>query len=211
MSAGPRCRCTAQLLIGTTKIDGRGDLRPKGSGLLGGGGRCRLGPPLSGANRNRGAFLEPLHISQQLHISALRLRYKICMMSKPPQARLSAIPTKGASHRPDAEDSLIPVRTGCYGFGCQPHRSTAAYKSKSPPWHQSFLLPGHQTFCLSEQTPLSSEFGTIKTVKARFWPWLEPFSERKSSKPCKLLPFLPWQRLPCRLPCLTAAEDGISL
>ena len=43
-------------------------------GLLGGGGRRCLGPPLQGANRNRCTFLEPLHISKQLNISALQLR-----------------------------------------------------------------------------------------------------------------------------------------
>jgi len=26
--------------------------------------------------------------------------------------------------------------------------------------------------------PLSREFGTPKTVKARFWPWLEPFFKK---------------------------------
>jgi len=34
--------------------------------------------------------------------------------------------------------------------------------------------------------PLSSEFGTNKTVKARFRPCLEPFFRGKSLKPCKL-------------------------
>jgi len=36
--------------------------------------------------------------------------------------------------------------------------------------------------------PLSSEYGTHKTVKAGFWPWLEPFCMRKSVKIFEL----PW-------------------
>ena len=28
------------------------------------------------------------------------------------------------------------------------------------------------------------EYGTCKTVKARLWPWLEPFFRRRSLKPC---------------------------
>ena len=32
------------------------------------------------------------------------------------------------------------------------------------------------------------ELGTFKTVKARFWPWLEPFSVRNSSEPFVLFP-----------------------
>ena len=36
--------------------------------------------------------------------------------------------------------------------------------------------------------PLSSEYGTYKTVKAGFWPWLEPFSRRKSLQPLNVFP-----------------------
>ena len=36
--------------------------------------------------------------------------------------------------------------------------------------------------------PLSSEFGTIKTVRASSWPWLEPFWRQRPLKPFKLLP-----------------------
>ena len=36
--------------------------------------------------------------------------------------------------------------------------------------------------------PLSSEYGIHKTVKARLWPLLEPFSVRKSVNIFKLFP-----------------------
>jgi len=38
------------------------------------------------------------------------------------------------------------------------------------------------------EPPLSSTFGTYKTVKARLWPWLEQFFRRKSLTPSKLFP-----------------------
>jgi len=41
---------------------------------------------------------------------------------------------------------------------------------------------------LSCPPPLWCEPEHKKPVKARFWPWLEPFSVRKSLKPCKLFP-----------------------
>ena len=35
--------------------------------------------------------------------------------------------------------------------------------------------------------PLSSEFSTIKTVDAKFWPWLDTFSKRKSFNSFELI------------------------
>jgi hypothetical protein len=37
--------------------------------------------------------------------------------------------------------------------------------------------------------PLSSKFGTSKTVKASFWPWLEPFFQAKVLKAFQVVPF----------------------
>jgi len=39
-----------------------------------------------------------------------------------------------------------------------------------------------------QRSPLSSEFGTNTTANAKFWPWLEPFFRRKSSKPFQVAP-----------------------
>ena len=48
----------------------------------------------------------------------------------------------------------------------------------SPRWSG----PRRCTCSQRQQCPLSSEFVTIKTVKARFWPWLESFLRQKSLK-----------------------------
>ena len=51
--------------------------------------------------------------------------------------------------------------------------------------------------------PLSSELGTLKTVTAGFWPWLEPCSRQKSLifSSCSLLARLrfPWELVSCVL------------
>ena len=39
--------------------------------------------------------------------------------------------------------------------------------------------------------PLRSEFGTHQTVRARFWPWLEPSFRQKSLTPLEVSKLLP--------------------
>ena len=42
------------------------------------------------------------------------------------------------------------------------------------PWKMTL-----KTLCLRQALPLSSQFGTIKTFKARFWPLIDPFFRQK--------------------------------
>ena len=73
--------------------------------------------------------------------------------------------------------------------------------------------------CVSPQTnpesitvPLSSEYGTYNTVKARFWPWLEPFSVQNVWKTIYVVPSplaIGWTAAPVRV--LDAERKGKNL
>ena len=54
--------------------------------------------------------------------------------------------------------------------------------------HECTFLPLSSEYIRQPRPDIRQSRPTCKTVKARFWSWLEPFPGRKSLNPFKLLP-----------------------